>query len=359
MVSKRVALIIILIAASITTAACGNMLLAEVDSNTHSTEIQQVDRFDELVAVADELLKTGGIPVISSAEVYEKINLQPDPSYYVVDLRSTIDFMRGSILGAVSIPYETSWQQDQIDKLPMDKRLILICDDGTKSAQAAVQWKMMGYQVMIMENGMNAWNKADPHECAITDNPISSDETSASSNNQIPEVMYESELEFNEVLVKINEKIFQEELTGTMDPINLRNSIDNREDNFLVVDLRAREHYMLGHIPEAISIPFEEVVDGNNLEKLPMKKEIVLVDYYGSRSNQVARMLNQLGYNAVPMDGGMGGWTIEKEIIGTEPIDCQWGSCLSNDLNDNTIGGCSWKNLPTVVTRVQILDGGG
>ena len=78
-------------------------------------------------------------------------------------------------------------------------------------------------------------------------------------------------------------------------------------DAVLWVDLRAAEDYAKGHITNAVNIPWATL--GDNLEVLPMNKQIIFQCYSGQTSAQATALAQMLGFNAVSFRGGMNfGW---------------------------------------------------
>lgn len=87
-----------------------------------------------------------------------------------------------------------------------------------------------------------------------------------------------------------------------MKEINV-NEIDKISDAFII---DVREDYELeetGTIKGAIHIPMNEVP--NRLNKIPRDREIYILCRSGRRSYEVASYLNDLGYEAINLDGGI------------------------------------------------------
>jgi len=73
-----------------------------------------------------------------------------------IDVRSTEAFEEERIEGVKFIPLETL--RNRLDEIPKDKKIILICDDGSKSYQAALILQSCGYEdVRILEGGLKMW----------------------------------------------------------------------------------------------------------------------------------------------------------------------------------------------------------
>lgn len=78
-------------------------------------------------------------------------------------------------------------------------------------------------------------------------------------------------------------------------------------DKVILVDVRSKEEYDEKHIPKAINIPLDELAE--QIDELA-KHELVITacGKGGGRSEEGAEKLNQLGVNAVFVNGGTLGW---------------------------------------------------
>lgn len=104
--------------------------------------------------------------------------------------------------------------------------------------------------------------------------------------------------------------------------------MDN-DDGHIIVDVRTREEYDGGHVPNAICIPNESIGD-TQPEELPDLGQIILVYCRsGRRSKEAAQKLFDIGYTNVYEFGGIIDWTgdvvtdedqpnIEVEDVGME-----------------------------------------
>lgn len=77
------------------------------------------------------------------------------------------------------------------------------------------------------------------------------------------------------------------------------------EDNFILLDVRTPEEFADGHIPGAINIPNESIVE-NDITELPDKEQRIYVYCRsGNRSKQASAKLVNLGYTNVVEIGGI------------------------------------------------------
>lgn len=84
-----------------------------------------------------------------------------------------------------------------------------------------------------------------------------------------------------------------------------------KTDDFYLLDLRRPEDYKKGHIPGAKNIFWMNILNPENIKKLPKDKKIVLYCYVGHTSSQVLVLLKLLGYDVVGLKFGMGTSPVE------------------------------------------------
>ena len=99
--------------------------------------------------------------------------------------------------------------------------------------------------------------------------------------------------------------------TGTMEKIStseVKTILDEKNENYILIDVREVDEYNESHIPGAINIPL------NNLSTVDYSKDIILIVYCrsGARSNTAAIKLKNMGYNVKDM-GGILDWEYEIE----------------------------------------------
>lgn len=102
-----------------------------------------------------------------------------------------------------------------------------------------------------------------------------------------------------------------ETTTGTMSKIKteeVKKILDNKDENYILIDVREDYEFREGHIPGAVNIPL------GNITSVDYSKDKTLIVYCrsGNRSNQAAIKLKNMGYNVKDM-GGILDWTYEIE----------------------------------------------
>lgn len=73
--------------------------------------------------------------------------------------------------------------------------------------------------------------------------------------------------------------------------------------NVLIIDLRNKEEYDVGHIPSAVNIPYEDLDDQKS--KLPRNNLLIFYCDRGNISLLAARDLMKDGYNIKSLYGGL------------------------------------------------------
>ena len=104
--------------------------------------------------------------------------------------------------------------------------------------------------------------------------------------------------------------LFPQALSGGVIMINVKNSVllMNREA-CTIIDVRSEEKFNVGHIPNAVNIPYNklpEMVD--RLKKQP-KKTILVYCGSGNSSGKAMKLLNQKEFESVmSIEGGFSEW---------------------------------------------------
>jgi rhodanese-related sulfurtransferase len=278
------------------------------------------DPFAVLQAEAGKYLRQNRPLYIEPETVYEKIVAGADSNYYLVDIRNDEHYANAHIAGAIHIAYADTWREQKIEYLPKDKKIIVIDYSGHTASQVAAFWNMLGLDAIAMKNGMAGWSKnketigGSPLLCEAQGYPVVTS-VNPVQNFDLPAVETKA-ASVAELLMKRSREAVEN--LPVIQPKDLKEKLRN----YYIVDLRQPVHYQTGHIDGAISIPFQTIVETDNLKKIPPDKEVVLVCYDGHASSQAARILNQLGYHALALKDGMGAWLSDERIIGGKAVAC-------------------------------------
>ena len=86
-----------------------------------------------------------------------------------------------------------------------------------------------------------------------------------------------------------------------------------KEEGYILLDVRTKGEYESGYIPGAINIPLSEI-DEKIISFLPDKSQMILVYCRsGNRSREASDKLSKLGYSNVLEIGGINAW--KGEIV--------------------------------------------
>ena len=81
-----------------------------------------------------------------------------------------------------------------------------------------------------------------------------------------------------------------------------------KEENYIILDVRTHEEFAAGHIPGAIVIP-NETIGTEEIPQLPDKDQLIMVYCRsGNRSKQASDKLVKLGYTNIVEFGGINSW---------------------------------------------------
>ena len=81
-----------------------------------------------------------------------------------------------------------------------------------------------------------------------------------------------------------------------------------KEENYLILDVRTQQEYAAGHIPGAIVVP-NETIGTEEIAQLPDKDQLIMVYCRsGNRSKQASDKLVKLGYTNIIEFGGINSW---------------------------------------------------
>ncbi len=103
---------------------------------------------------------------------------------------------------------------------------------------------------------------------------------------------------------------FSKRLAFTLGPVELKD-ITEQEGDVKIIDVRDKADYEVGHIPQAVSIPYEELE--SQLEKLN-KDELHIVYCYNNYchlGSRAALLLARNNYPVMELSGGFKTWSEE------------------------------------------------
>ncbi len=84
----------------------------------------------------------------------EELHKEDLSKYFLLDIRKEEDYKKGHIKGAKNIYWENLLDEENLEKLPNDKKIVLICYVGHTASQMLVALKLLGYDVIALKFGM-------------------------------------------------------------------------------------------------------------------------------------------------------------------------------------------------------------
>lgn len=76
-----------------------------------------------------------------------------------------------------------------------------------------------------------------------------------------------------------------------------------------IIDIRSVQSYNNNHIPNAKNIPFEKLIT-NPSQYLNFTEKYYIYCQKGLSSENVCKILNNIGYNVINIDGGYESWIL-------------------------------------------------
>ncbi len=89
-----------------------------------------------------------------------------------------------------------------------------------------------------------------------------------------------------------------------------------------ILDVREDDEWQAGHIEGAIHVPLADLPA--RYGEVPLDEDVYVICRTGGRSRRAAAWLNENGFDAINVNGGMGAWNLDhgKPIVsetGEEP----------------------------------------
>ena len=230
-----------------------------------------------------------------------------ESKYLVIDLRSAEDYGKGHVKGAVNIPLAQLPQN--LDKLPMDKTLMLYCYTGQTSSLAMVPLKYYGYKVVSISRGFPSVEKAGfaVDSTAVAFTPVAAkapaDPKTAAAQEGLKDVLDSLVKQFAAKTLIVPGK-------------DVKTLVDAAADKYHIVDFRSAEDYAKGYVKGAVSVPLANLADA--MKSFPKDKTIVVYCYSGQTAAMATVPLKAEGFKLISISTGFpgaqaGGFAIEKK----------------------------------------------
>lgn len=98
-----------------------------------------------------------------------------------------------------------------------------------------------------------------------------------------------------------------------MTDVSVAEALELIENGALLLDVREQDEWDAGHAPQASLIPMSQL--NARAGELAQDRPIVCVCHLGGRSAMVTQALNQAGWKAVNLVGGMRAWQLAGQPV--------------------------------------------
>lgn len=113
---------------------------------------------------ADDVLSGNTPPTKFAADVAGDLE-----SFFVVDIRSAGAYCDGHIPEAVNIPFRTVAMAENLEMLPTDKPILVVCYTGHTASQTTLLYNLLGYEAYALRFAMISWVYETPTKVSSKD----------------------------------------------------------------------------------------------------------------------------------------------------------------------------------------------
>lgn len=243
---------------------------------------------------------------------------------FILDLRDAASYAEGHIPGSVHMEFNSWAQPDNLARIPIDRRIAVICETGDKASQVTGGLRLLGYEALAVKTGIHGYSRSTE-----TDELVESIRSACLPVRRRPPDKSWPETEGTVPFDKPDESEFKvlqaraEEVSAAapdagsfaahiISPEELAAMLENPDtaENIFLLDLRREEDYHgVGHIPGAVQVDYEHALSEKALALLPADAKIITICYTGNLAAQLTTMLRMLGYDAAVLANGMVQWS--------------------------------------------------
>ncbi|PLX45829.1 MAG: hypothetical protein C0609_02200 [Deltaproteobacteria bacterium] len=297
------------------------------------------------------------------------------PPLLIIDTREPEDFSAGHIPGAISIPLFDLPAALEGGELLGDKEVVIASYDGGDGMMAALLIDLIRVESPAAQGealskdaktpyptatslfaGMESWSLfiSTPKGrfdnalgCSRVERPVETSPNNVAERYPLPGLQSMKEISsFKGLILNRAREYFlkfknQQEVTS--DGVEVANeSISGKKSQ--IFSVRKGFHYLLGHIPGAVSAPSNLLLEPDYLALIDPVREVKVYCYTGMNGGMAAMALGLLGYKARNIKYGINGWTLsEKSISGhLQHFDLKWGWDFPLE-KGSQMGGPLWE----------------
>lgn len=247
---------------------------------------------------------------------------------YLLDVRSREAYDSGHIEGAHHVAFSEWASEVNLRRLPLDRKIIVICETGMAAAQVVAGLRMLGYDAAVPRTGINGWSRTAEtelllEEIAAARYPVKRVPPAEDCHPADAGAVFDvpDDDEYAVIAARMGEVFGERPMArgrrrntphNTISAAQLHAWLQDQEgsEEIFLVDLRREEDFEgVGHIEGSLRLDFDAAMVPANLARLPRDGKIVTVCYTGNLAAQLAAVLRLLGYDAHALAYGMVGWT--------------------------------------------------
>lgn len=126
---------------------------------------------------------------------------------------------------------------------------------------------------------------------------------------------------------EINPEIVAKNILNKSDQVNPRDLnewIIEKNQDYMLIDIRTDKEFEMGHIPSAENIPLSELMKKETISELPKRRPVIIYSNGNSHAYQCWIILKSAGINAFVLEGGYNYWgtfpTLPKNGISDDEV---------------------------------------
>jgi rhodanese-related sulfurtransferase len=372
--------------------------------------MEEDETVSETLSATMEYAGGGASKYITAEDLYGLLNdndTTNDP--FILSIRKVEHYALGHIPGAINIPLNTLFTEENLARLPDDRQIVVYCYTGHTASQATALLNVNGYDALCLKWGLCSWtndstvavNKYYDKTTAGHDYPVFSGTdpgtigfvatitifTPRANVYSVPEKIVplsalgcggdtepavepdtsEPSTSGSDTLREATYLSLNQGKSAVMKAVDLYDNLydnDTSNDPF-ILSVRKAEHYELGHISGAVNIGITSLFTEGGLQKLPEDKDqqIVVVCYTGHTASQATALLNLNGYNATALMHGMCSWTTDANVTAgkcynktTDCHDYSFATGIWDEDMRETIYDSLNQGKPVAITAESLYD---
>ncbi len=187
----------------------------------------------------------------------------------ILDIRSAEDYAKGHLKGAVNIPFVEVVKF--LDQLPRERRIVVACYSGQTAGQIVGSLRLAGFNAYSLSGGMGSVTEDTPLE------------------TEAHEFVPAEKAQLNETEAALLEAARTAMTIPEGNNVVKPADLNERLDDYFVLDVRDAETFAKGHIEGAVNVPYLEM--GGYIDQLPRDKTIAVVCNSGQQSSQTVAVL--------------------------------------------------------------------